>query len=238
LGTDRIEKITWSFFSTMSLVIALVVAAGFGPTYSASLAPPGLPLWVHLHGAVMAGWIILFLAQGALVRHRAVSLHRALGAASIGLVVIMGPLGIATDLLAIRRGAVPPFFSPAGMFASDFCDLILFTALFAWALILRRRSDWHKRLLLCATVLLTFPAIARLLPHASIGLDEIVPFSIAILVGLALLGPLHDWLKDRRAHPAYLWGVGLIILVQPLHYLLAESGPVQLFIGEIASTRS
>jgi hypothetical protein len=47
------EKREWSFFATMSLVVALVIVAGFGPTYAASLAPPGLPAWVHLHGAVM-----------------------------------------------------------------------------------------------------------------------------------------------------------------------------------------
>ena len=48
----------WSFFATLSLVIALIIAAGFGPSYAASLAPPGLPIWVHLHGAVMVGLIV------------------------------------------------------------------------------------------------------------------------------------------------------------------------------------
>eukprot|EP01035_Chromulina_nebulosa_P034596 gene34596-46434_t len=179
----------WSFFATMSLVIALIIAAGFGPSYAASLAPPGLPFWVHLHGAVMVGWVALFALQAALVRWRSYRLHRTLGFASIALVMVMVPLGIATDLLAIRRGATPPFFSPAMMFSSDLTDMLLFAGLFGWAVVLRRRSDWHKRLMLCATVLLTWPALGRLGPLHAFGLAMIVPLSLALLVALALVGP-------------------------------------------------
>lgn len=217
----------WTVFATMALVVALVVAAGFGPTYSASVLSTGLPFWVHLHGAVMTSWIALFAVQTVLVRRRSLPLHRALGWASIGLVVMMVPLGIATDLLAIRRGATPPFFTPAMMFASDVSDVLLFAGLFAWALAWRRRRDWHKRLLLCATVLLAWPALGRLYPLHWFGLDMIIPLSIMLLIALALVGPLHDLAVRRRVHPAYLCGVGLIVLVQPLHLVLATSAPVE-----------
>jgi hypothetical protein len=217
----------WTFFATMSLVVAAIIAAGFGPSYASALPQPGLPIWVHLHGAVMATWIVLFAVQPALVRRRSLPLHRTLGYASIGLVVLMVPLGIATDLLAIRRGAVPPFFTPADMFAADLCDLLLFAGLYAAALTFRKRVDWHKRLLLCATVLLTWPALGRLSFVQQFGIGMIVPVSVALLIVLALIGPVHDLLTRRRIHPAYLWGVGLLILVQPLHLLLANSAPVR-----------
>ncbi|MEG3143359.1 hypothetical protein U1839_01715 [Sphingomonas sp. RT2P30] len=223
----------WSFFATMSLVIALIITAGFGPSYAASLAPPGLPIWVHLHGAVMVCWIALFAFQAALVRWRSYRLHRTLGFASIALVVVMVPLGIATDLLAIRRGATPPFFTPAMMFSSDLTDMLLFAGLFGWAVALRRRSDWHKRLMLCATVLLTWPALGRLAPLHAFGLAMIVPLSLALLVALALVGPLHDFYRRRRIHPAYGWGVGLIVAVQPLHVILAASAPVTAVVAAV-----
>jgi uncharacterized membrane protein YozB (DUF420 family) len=227
MAAKRRARGEWTFFAIMSLVVAAVIAAGFGPSYAGSLAPPGLPWWVHLHGAAMACWILLFVAQAALVRRRALPLHRTLGYASIALVVVMVPLGIATDLLAIRRHAVPPFFTPAQMFAADLCDILLFAGLFAAALLLRRRREWHKRLLLCATVLLTWPAIGRLGPVRQFGIDMVVPISVALLIPLALVGPIHDLITRRRIHPAYLWGVGLIIVIQPLHGLLADTSPIR-----------
>lgn len=214
------------FYVSMAVVLALVVLAGFGPTYSASLAPPGLPIWVHLHGAVMVGWIVLFAVQAWLVRGRALALHRRLGWASIALAAAIVPLGFATTMLAVRRGATPPFFSDAQMMAADMVDVVLFAGLYAAAILGRRESEWHKRLLLCATTLLTWPALGRLIPLRSLGLEMIIPAASVLLILLALAGPLNDLLARRRVHPAYLWGVGLILLAQPLHLLVAASPPL------------
>lgn len=215
----------WSFYAGMSLLVIAVILAGFGPSYAHSRSE--LPFWVHLHGLVMASWITLFAIQAALVRSRAWRLHRRLGFASVGLVVAMLPLGIATDLLAIRRGATPPFFTPVEMLAADTTDLLLFAGLFAAAVALRRRGDWHKRLLLTATVLLTWPALGRLAAFQGVGFDAVVPVSTAMLLLLALAGPAHDWLTQRRIHPAYLWAVGTLVMAQPVHWLVASLGPVQ-----------
>lgn len=207
----------------MALVVATIVAAGFGPSYARSIAPPGLPFWVHLHGAAMALWLLLFAIQAMLVRQRAYRLHRTLGFASLGLVAIMAPLGVATNFLAIRRDAVPPFFTSQDMFGADVVDILLFVALYFWAIVWRRRSDWHKRLLLCATILLALPGIGRIGAVQSLGLDMIMPVSQGLLMVLALVGPLHDLLTRGRVHPAYLWGVAIIALAQPVHWMVAHS---------------
>ena len=220
-GTDR------RFFLIMSLVVALVIVGGFGPSYVSSLPPPGLPFWVHLHGVVMTAWILLFALQSCLVGRRAFSLHRRLGWLSIGLITVMVPLGFVTNAMAIQRGATPPFFTPAMMMAADGIDLCLFTGLYTAAILLRRHGAWHKRLMLCATILLTWPALARLPPLGELGLSMIIPASVALLILLALIGPAFDLVTRRRVHPAYLWGVGLIIAAQPLHGLLAASPLIQ-----------
>lgn len=220
-GTDR------RFFMVMSLVVALVVLSGFGPSYASSLPPPGLPYWVHLHGAVMVAWIVLFAVQSWLVGRRSLALHRRLGWLSIGLVAVMVPLGFVTNAMAIHRGATPPFFTPAMMMAADGLDICLFLGVYAAAIRLRRNSAWHKRLMLCATILLTWPALGRLLPLRSLGLPMIIPAATALLILLALIGPAFDLATRRRVHPAYLWGVGLIAAAQPLHGLLAASPPIQ-----------
>jgi uncharacterized membrane protein YozB (DUF420 family) len=228
-GADR------SFFMIMSVVIALIIVSGFGPRYASKLSPPGLPIWVHLHGAVMTAWIALFVAQCWLVGRRAYSLHKRLGWLSIGLVVIMAPLGVITNAMAIQRGAVAPFFTPATLLALDDLDLSLFLGLYAGAIVLRRNGDWHKRLMLCATVLLTFPAIGRSIPIHNLGLSMIIPASTAVLIGLALIGPVFDLATRRRVHPAYFWGVGLIIAAQPLHGWIAASPLVQSLAHRLAS---
>jgi len=211
----------------MSLVIALVIVSGFGPSYASSLPPPGLPVWVHLHGAVMTAWVLLFAVQTGLVSRRAFSLHQRLGWLSIVLVAVMLPLGFLTNAMAIHRGATPPFFTPAMMMAADGIDLCLFAGLYAAAILLRRNGAWHKRLMLCATVLLTWPALGRLQPLRELGLSMIIPAATGLLILLALIGPVFDLVTRRRVHPAYLWGVGLIIAAQPLHRLLAVSPLIQ-----------
>ncbi|PIB90924.1 hypothetical protein [Caulobacter sp. FWC2] len=228
-GADR------RFFTIMAGVVAVVVASGFGPSYAASLPPPGLPFWVHLHGAAMTAWILLFAVQAWLVSKRSLALHRRLGWLSIGLVVAMVPLGLATNLLAIKRGATPPFFTPAEMMAADFTDIFLFVGLYVAAILLRRQGAWHKRLMLCATVLLTWPALGRLIPLRGLGMANIIPASIGLLILLALVGPLFDLATRRKVHPAYFWGVGLIILAQPAHALIAASPLAQGLAHKLAS---
>ena len=227
-GSDR------RFFFVMAVVVALVVAAGFGPSYAASLPPPGLPFWVHLHGAAMTGWIVLFGVQAWLIGQRQVRLHKTLGWTSIGLVLAIIPLGVATNLLAIKRGAVPPFFRPVDMMAADLLDVTLFAGLFTAAVLLRRQPAWHKRLMLCGAVLLTWPAVARLIPLRALGIPHIIPASIAIVVALALIGPLYDLATRRRVHPAYFWGVGAIIASHPLHALIASQPAVAAWANGLA----
>jgi hypothetical protein len=197
------------FYFAMALLSAGVVAFGFGRTYAASLAPPGLPWWVHLHGAVFTSWILLFGVQTWLAGRGELKLHRRLGWASVGLAAAMLPLGIATSALCVRRGAVPSFFTPGLMLALDLLGLVGFAGLFAAAVALRGRREWHKRLMLCATVLLITPGWGRVLPLA--GLGAAAPLVLTgVVVGQAGLGVLYDLATRRSAHPAYAVGLAAI----------------------------
>lgn len=214
------------FNSGMSIVVALIVAAGFGPTYASSLPPPGLPWWVHLHGAAMTAWILLFAVQAWLVGRRELKLHRSLGWAGAALAAAIAPLGFATTMLCVRRGAVPPFFSPAEMMAADMVDVSIFLSLVVAAVVLRRRGEWHKRLLLTATILLSWPALGRIVGTLTHAPTLVIPVSNALLLAVALVGPTYDLITRRRVHPSYAWGVAAILVAQPLHALLANCAPM------------
>lgn len=217
----------------MAMVTAVIVVAGFGPTYAMS-APHGLPLWVHLHGAVMVAWISLFVVQTQLVGRARFALHKQLGWWSTGLVALIVPLGLATTSLAVHRHATPPFFTDAGMMGADLVDLLAFAGLFTAAVLLRRDPAWHKRLLLCATVLLTWPAFGRLCAMAGLPMTSVLGVAAMLMLGLALVGPIHDAVTVRRVHPAYLIGVAVLALTQPLHAVVAASGPMQVWAQRMA----
>ena len=197
------------FYTAMAVLIAAYVLYGFGRTYAAALAPPGLPFWVHLHGAAFTSWILLLIAQTWLVGRRDLALHRRLGWASCGLVILMVLLGVATTLLCVTRGAVPAIFTPGLMVALDFLGLIGFASLFAAAVALRNRAEWHKRLMLSATILLSTPAVPRFLPMAAFGKGAplvILAFPLLVLS----LGAAFDLATRRHVHPAYGWGAATI----------------------------
>jgi hypothetical protein len=76
---------------------------------------------------------------------------------------------------------------------------------------MRKKAEWHKRLMLCATISILGPAIGRLLPMELFGRGApVVMFGVIVLFGLA--GPAYDLVIRRRVHPAYLWGITTILV--------------------------
>ena len=60
------------FYGSMAVILALVVFAGFGPTYyfrfgsggpQATVSGAPFTLLVHLHGALFTTWVLLFVVQ-------------------------------------------------------------------------------------------------------------------------------------------------------------------------------
>jgi len=94
---------------------------------------------------------------------------------------------------------------------------------------LRRNAEWHKRLMLCATVSILGPGVGRLLPMDFFGaFAPLVMFGVLSLFAFA--GPVFDLIKLRRVHPAYLWGVGAILISEILIGPLAFAPPTMTLI--------
>src|SRR5579872_37380 len=94
-----------SFYLGVALAVALVVAIGFGRTVNENLFHPALPpspiLYVHV--AMFTAWVLLFIAQTALIRSHRVAWHRRLGIAGVILGGLMPVIGIATALSISRQ---------------------------------------------------------------------------------------------------------------------------------------
>ena len=79
------RKYDRQFFFAITLLLVVVVAIGFGPTYYlAGVFRAPLPSRiVHIHGAVFSTWMILLVVQTGLISTRRVEWHRKLGVAGL-----------------------------------------------------------------------------------------------------------------------------------------------------------
>lgn len=215
------------FYLILSLAMAAVIVGGFSTTVPDDfLAPRGLPLLLHVHGAVFTCWVLLFVAQPAFIANGSAALHRKLGGVGAGLALAMVVMGLAATLFAIRFHRVPSFF-PKGVFlVMNSVGILVFGGLVAAGVSMRRQSEWHKRLMVCATISILGPGLGRLLPMPSFGaVAPLVLFGVQDL--FALSGPVADLIVRRRVHPAYFWGVAAIVFSQVVIGPLAFSPPAQ-----------
>ena len=202
-----------------------VVFAGFARTYylRAWLGEPPLPWLLHLHGALMTSWFALFFAQTALVATHHVRWHKRLGVLGAVLALAMVSVGTIVALRDAARDARKPFVDgppPLQVLGFFLFVLLVFAILVGAALLLRRRRDFHKRLMLLSCLAMVGPGLARIPfqriralaflrtggPGALFGLDSLLLYACIA----------YDTWRHRRLHPAF--AVGALLL-------LAEDSP-------------
>jgi FtsH-binding integral membrane protein len=215
IGRPVIRKTDRLFFSGMALASAVILFLGFLPSYfhrSAEL-PPLTPLY-QLHGAVFTVWIVLLVAQTALVAQSRSDIHRKLGVAGAVLAAVVFIVGVAVSVETLRReGGVRFFAIPLG-------DIIVFGVLVGTAVLQRQQSDTHKRLILLATISLLTAAVARSLGQVGMGGPPNLFYGTDVLV-LALV--TYDLVSLGRVHPATLWGGAMVAGLKPLLFYAATT---------------
>ena len=213
LGAERVRRriVRPRFYLVMSLLMAAVFIAGFSQTVPGDFAPkPGLPLLLHAHGAVFTLWVLLFVAQPAIVARGSLAFHRKLGWVGAALALLMVAMGWTATWLSIREHRVPPFFPPGIFLVMNGLGMVVFAGLIGAGVALRRRAEWHKRLMLLATVSILGPGLGRMLPPT---IGPAGPLIInGVILAFALAGPVADLVTRRRVHAAYGWGVAAILL--------------------------
>lgn len=211
-------------FLWAAVAAALIIFAGFARTFylKGVFSTPPLSELLFAHGIIMTLWFVLFITQIRLVAAGRTDLHRRLGMFGALLVVVILVVGVITAVDAARRGASPtPEVSPLMFMAIPMVDLIVFAILVGAALWNRRRSDFHKRLMLLATLSILAPGIAR------IPLDFITQGGLPVFFGLVVFAVVIcvvvDTVKNRRLHPAFGWGGAIVVVSVPLRLMLAGS---------------
>ena len=198
------------FFLKSAIVMALFIVAGFSFQLAMGRSTFASPLRVHIHAVLFMGWVAIYLTQNILVSTGRIHLHRRLGWLAAAWMVAMVVSGHLVTIAMVRAGTVPFFFQPLHFLIFDPVALLTFAGLTTAAILLRRRTEWHRRLHFCGMTILLAPAFGRLLP-----LPLLQPWSWEATVAVTLLFPLVGaWLDLRRGgrvHPGWWWGIATIL---------------------------
>jgi hypothetical protein len=197
------------FFIAMATLIVTTVFLGFAKSYFlAGMFRASLPTrLIHLHGAIFTCWILLFVAQVALVSARRISWHKRLGVLGMGLAGVMLVVGSATLIQTVRRH-VKFGIGLDTIFAGDVLFLAVFAVLIVWAFAARKDGATHKRLVLLASTAILGPAVSRW----PFDFGVVVFFLICDFVPILLIA--FDFWSLRRIHRVTAIGMALIVAMQ------------------------
>ena len=216
------------FFTAAALANALIIAAGFGYSTYARLhlgdprfGGPSLTTLVRVHAAVCTMWTVLLIVQTRLAAAGRIRLHQRLGiVGAVTAAAVLG-LGAVVAITATRRATSlgEPIATVALRLSIFTCqELTVFAILVGAALSLRKRADYHKRLILLGTIALIPAATTRPFPLGSL---TNTLMSFGLVEGMFVLALcVHDRRRLGRLHAATLWGGGLLVVTAMLRTLV------------------
>ena len=231
-GADR-KSAERKFYSRMAILLVAVVFIGFAPSfYLKGIVPPyprpnpTLPPAVLFHGLMFTLWMALLIIQTQLISTRRTRVHMKLGKAAMLLAIALVPVMYLTAVWAGSRARATrpsPMRSIGPRSRSRSSPLLP-----SWSMRpggAAREAQWHKRLMLGASILFVAgPGFSRI-PLAP---PTFWAFTIQLLAGIVLLfTPLFVW--DRRTngkiHPATWTGftIGLAVAIIPLTLIYTNS---------------
>ncbi len=214
VARDQLRLTHHRFYSWASVAAFTIVFAGFARTYYLKFlfGTPALPWLLHLHGALITLWFALFFVQSRLIAAHRVDLHRRLGVFGALLAGSAVIIGVAVALHATVRDIHDPSKRPDSIFILGVSleVIAVFALLVGAAIALRRRGDFHKRLMLLATLRLLPAGITRI----PLDFIERGGFSTAFLLTdlCIILVVAIDTFRNHRLHPAFAWGAPLIMV--------------------------
>lgn len=225
-ATSPLERL---YFAAFSLVILLVIFWAFAPSYylRGLYHRPAPPPFVILHGVMMSGWVLLLLVQAALVSVGRLAWHRRLGDAGLIYAALIVPVGcMAVTISAAREvHAHSSFMLPElNVLGISLMQMLLFGGFVGAAGLLRRRPDYHKRLIVMAMLSVLPNAVVRLsfnVPAFSFlqsNLDILNAWAVFCLTVIAC-----DVVRMRRLHPVFAIGGAVVMAALYLTWFVSRT---------------
>ena len=210
------------FYTIMACVMSFLIVAGFTLNLAMGRSSFAVPIAYHVHAAIFMGWIAIYLAQHLTIGAAARSVHVRLGKLAYIWVPAMVFSGTMVMVVVARRTGGPFFFNKSEFLISNLAVLWCFGGIAWWALMRRRYTGWHRRLMLVSMAVLLGPGLGRLLP-----MPLMIPYAWGITQFITFLFPVIGMIADKRrdgkVHPAYKWGLAIYVGVFTASMLLAYS---------------
>jgi hypothetical protein len=212
-------------FVFMSALFVVTTLVGFIPSALGKIAAvhagqrPPFPLVLHVHGVLMASWLLLLLVQTVLMATGRREFHRQLGVIAI----LLAPAMVVTGIILVPTmfhqswamlAAAPPGVPPAqietgknfirSLVGAQAAVGLLFPLFVTLALLASRKdAGMHKRLMILATVVPLPAAIDRIAWLPTTYPDSAVsPLLYPVLWIMPML--VWDLVRHRTLHRAYV----------------------------------
>ena len=195
--------------------LAAITIVSFARTYYLKFlfGLPPLTLAAHVHGLIATAWLALHYTQARLIAGHRVVLHKRLGIFTACLGVALAIQAFHFAVAGVAAGHAPPGRNPLQFLSVPMGTITMFSLFLASALTLRKKREWHQRLMFLASLSLLLPAAGRLdsLIMLPLGLPRAV-IGFWLTFGFVAWAWTNDWRKLHRIHPAYVYG-GIALLV-------------------------
>lgn len=240
---EQTRPVAGDFYFHMATACAAIAFLGFAPTYWLPLLKGTLqarPI-VHIHAFIFFSWVLFFVLQTRLAASGRLVSHRAMGMIGISLATAMTIVGIYASINQMQNASALGLAEAGKAFAIvPIAVIAFFATTFAIAVFNVPRPEWHKRLMLVATISLLDAPIARwvvtfLAPAGPPGPPPVFVDLGPALGSLSLIvfAMIVDWRTIGRPHPAYWLGAAALAALKVLQVPLSATPVWQAIAGAI-----
>lgn len=206
------------YFTTFSLFVLALIFIAFAPSYFLASAyhRPAPPPFIVFHGALMTGWVLLLLFQAAAAAMGRMRWHLKLGDAGIAYGLLLVPIACMSVTISAARevhGHTGFMLGELNVLGISLMQALLFGVFVVAAWMKRAKTDYHKRLIVLATLSVLPNAIVRLsLNVPAFGFLQTNFEILTLWAVICVLVIAVDALRVRRLHPVFVVGGALTLL--------------------------
>lgn len=168
---------------------------------------------LHLHALSFGAWFLFATVQASLIQTGNTALHMKLGQLSLLIVLIMLPSGIYVSMENAQRTGNNIILY------GNITSVVAFVIFYCIALLRRGPGEWHKRMMLFASLSIMLPAFARVTYTLHIGPYWALPMWLGFLVAIVLHDKRHSGLVTKATYFA------LMVTVVQIAILLSFGPP-------------
>ena len=226
MQTIKANRSKPTFFTAIALLGIIAILVGFLKTFIIPImsGTKTWPMTIYAHAFFAFGWVFIFLTQSLLIQNKKYKTHIFIGRwgafIALGAAISIIPAALYQVERELKEGLGQTAISPI---VGSLASATVFLSLVTLAIVYRKTSQIHKRLMLLATILLIWPAWFRWRHYFPSVERPDIWFAAVLADSLIIVAFIWDLIKSKRIHPALLYGGLFIIAENVLEIVLFDS---------------